>query len=244
MNIAIIPARGGSKRIPRKNVKPFCGKPMIAWPIGAALTTRLFDGIIVSTDDEEIATVAEASGAQAPFRRPAELSNDHTPTLPVIAHAIRWFEEHRGPVRFACCIYATAPFLQARFLCEGLKLLETHADADFAFSVTSYAFTIFRSLRRNADGTVSMFWPENELTRSQDLPEAWHDAGQFYWGRKEAFLNRPGVFSARSYPVILPRRLAQDIDTPEDWEEAERLFGAYQTGVSDRRTAPPIFSSR
>lgn len=224
MNIAIIPARGGSKRIPRKNVREFCGKPMIAWSIDAALASRVFDNVIVSTDDEEIATVVEANGAEAPFRRPSELANDYTPTLPVIAHAIRWFEEHRGPVTFACCIYATAPFLQARFLREGFDLLEARLDAEFTFSVTSYASTIFRSLKLNQDGAVSMFWPEYELTRSQDLPQAWHDAGQFYWGRKEAFLNSPGVFSAHSYPVILPRHLVQDIDTLEDWEAAEQLF--------------------
>jgi len=226
MNIAIIPARGGSKRIPRKNVKAFCGRPMIAWSISAAFATGIFDAVLVSTDDEEIAALAELNGAEAPFRRPAELANDHTPTLPVIDHAIRWFEDHRAPVTFACCIYATAPFLQARFLCEGFNLLESHPDAEFAFGVTSYSFTIFRSLKRNPDGTVSMLWPENELTRSQDLPEVWHDAGQFYWGRKEAFLNRVGVFSARSYPVILPRHLVQDIDTPEDWEVAEQMFKA------------------
>jgi N-acylneuraminate cytidylyltransferase len=226
MNVAVIPARGGSKRIPRKNIKAFCGKPMIAWPIEAALATRAFDNVIVSTDDEEIAAVAEANGAEAPFRRPTELANDYTPTLPVIVHAIRWFEEHRGPVRFACCIYATAPFVQARFLREGFDLLEARADAEFAFSVTSYASTIFRSLKIDPDGAVSMFWPEHELTRSQDLPQAWHDAGQFYWGRKQAFLDHAGIFSARSYPVILPRHLVQDIDTPEDWEVAEHLFEA------------------
>ncbi len=224
--IAIIPARGGSKRIPRKNIKEFCGKPMIAWSIEAARAAGIFDTILISTDDDEIASVAEAYGAEAPFRRPAELANDHTPTLPVIAHALEWFEKNRGPVEFACCIYATAPFLQAQYLRKGLELLQAHADAEFAFSITSYAFPIFRALNRNADGTVGMFWPENELKRSQDLPEAWHDAGQFYWGRMSAFCGRLGVFSARSYPVVLPRHLVQDIDTPEDWEMAEALFAA------------------
>jgi pseudaminic acid cytidylyltransferase len=227
--IAIIPARGGSKRIPRKNVKPFCGKPMIAWSIEAARSARVFDTILVSTDDEEIASVAESYGAEAPFRRPAELANDHTPTLPVIAHAIRWWEEHRSPVEFTCCIYATAPFLQAQYLREGLELMKTHPDAEFAFSITSYAFPILRALKRNADGTVGMFWPENEMKRSQDLSEAWHDAGQFYWGRKQAFCNRLGVFSARSYPVVLPRHQVQDIDTPEDWARAERMFATVRS---------------
>ena len=224
--IAIVPARGGSKRIPRKNVNLFCGKPMIAWSIEAAREAGIFDTILVSTDDEEIASVAEAYGAEAPFRRPAELANDHTPTLPVIAHALKWFEEHRGPVEFGCCIYATAPFLQAQYLREGLELLKAHPDAEFAFSITSYAFPIFRALNRNADGTVGMFWPENEMKRSQDLPEAWHDAGQFYWGRLQAFIGHLGVFSACSYPVVLPRHQVQDIDTPEDWARAERMFAA------------------
>jgi N-acylneuraminate cytidylyltransferase len=224
--IAIIPARGGSKRIPRKNIRLFCGKPMIAWSIEAARTAAIFDAILVSTDDDEIASVAETCGAQAPFRRPAELANDHTPTLPVIAHAIRWWEEHRAPVEFACCIYATAPFLQAQYLCEGLELLKAHRDAEFAFSITSYAFPIFRALARNADGTVGMFWPENEMKRSQDLPEAWHDAGQFYWGTRQAFYNRLGMFSARAYPVVLPRHQVQDIDTPVDWARAELMFAA------------------
>ena len=229
MIVAIIPARGGSKRIPRKNVKPFCGKPMIVWSIEAARAAGVFNTVLVSTDDEEIASVAEANGAQVPFRRPAELANDKTPTMPVIAHALRWLEENCGPVTLACCIYATAPFLRAGYLTQGLSLLRADPGADFVFSITSYAFTIFRSLKRNPDGTVSMFWPEHELTRSQDLPEAWHDAGQFYWGRKESFLNRSGVFSARSYPVVLPRHLVQDIDTPEDWEAAERMFDALRS---------------
>jgi pseudaminic acid cytidylyltransferase len=222
--IAIIPARGGSKRIPRKNIKFFCGKPMIAWSIEAARAAAIFDFILVSTDDDEIASVAETYGAEVPFRRPADLADDQTPTLPVIAHALRWFEEHRGPVEYACCIYATAPFLQSQFLREGLGLLKAHPDAEFAVSITSSAFPIFRALRRNTDGTVGMFWPENEMKRSQDLPEAWHDAGQFYWGRKQAFYDQRGVFSARSYPVVLPRHTVQDIDTPEDWEKAEHMF--------------------
>jgi pseudaminic acid cytidylyltransferase len=222
--IAIIPARGGSKRIPRKNIRPFCGKPMIARSIEAALESGVFDAVVVSTDDDEIASVAESCGAQVPFRRPPELSNDHAATLPVIAHAIRWWEENRQPVDTACCIYATAPFIQAKYLLEGFQILKEKPDAEFAFSVTSYAFPIFRAIKIAGSGQVEMFWPENEMKRSQDLPEAWHDAGQFYWGKKEAFLTHQGVFTARSYPVILPRHLVQDIDTPEDWTRAEQMF--------------------
>jgi N-acylneuraminate cytidylyltransferase len=197
---------------------------MIARSIEAALESGVFDAVVVSTDDEEIAAVAESCGAQVPFRRPPELSHDHAATLPAIAHGIQWWEENRAPVEFACCIYATAPFLRAEFLEEGFRVLKQKTDAEFAFSVTTYAFPIFRSLRIAESGRVEMYWPENEMKRSQDVPEAWHDAGQFYWGRKTAFLNKEGFFSARSYPVILPRKMVQDIDTLEDWEFAEILF--------------------
>lgn len=222
--IAVIPARGGSKRIPRKNIRPFHGKPMIAWSIEAARAAGVFDRIVVSTDDAEIAGVAREWGAETPFVRPAELSGDHAATMPVVAHAIGWCEENSGPLEYCCCVYATAPFLKPEFLRDGLKILLEKPDADFAFSVTSYAFPIFRALRIAENGWVEMFWPENEMKRSQDLPESWHDAGQFYWGRRNAFLGRSGFFSAKSSPVVLPRHLVQDIDTPEDWERAERLF--------------------
>lgn len=222
--LAIIPARGGSKRIPRKNVKDFCGKPMIAWPILAALESKLFDAIVVSTDDDEIAQVAEDYGAVVPFRRPAELSDDHTPTLPVLAHAIRWWEANRSPIELACCIYATAPFLRASDLQRGYEMLRKDAEADFAFSITTYAYPIFRSLKLDKDGRVQMFWPENELVRSQDLPEAWHDAGLFYWGKSTAFQTERGVFGAKSIGVTVPRYITQDIDTLEDWLSAERIY--------------------
>jgi pseudaminic acid cytidylyltransferase len=235
--IAVIPARGGSKRIPRKNVKDFCGKPMIAWSILAALESKLFDEIVVSTDDDEIAQVAEHYGAAVPFRRPADLSDDHTPTIPVIAHAIRWWEANRVPIECACCIYATAPFLRASDLHRGYEMLRKDAEADFAFSITTYAFPIFRSLKIDRNGRVQMFWPENELVRSQDLPEAWHDAGQFYWGRKQAFLDHNGIYSARSLGVSIARERVQDIDSLEDWRHAELMFELI-AGERDASTAP------
>ena len=222
--IAIIPARGGSRRIPRKNVRPFYGKPMIAWSIEAVLAAGVFDAVVVSTDDEEIAAVAKSLGAEVPFVRPPELCDDHTATMPVIAHAIRWWEENRGFLEYCCCVYATAPFLRPEYLRKGLDILWQKPEAEVAFSVTSYAFPVFRALQITDSGRVGMFWPENELKRSQDLPEVWHDAGQFYWGRRDAFLGQKGLFSARSYPVVLPRHLVQDIDTPEDWEKAELMF--------------------
>jgi pseudaminic acid cytidylyltransferase len=224
--IAVIPARGGSKRIPRKNVRPFCGKPMIVWPISAILDTGIFEAVVVSTDDDEIAAVAKSAGAEVPFMRPAELCDDHTATKPVIAHAIRWWEQNRGPLEFCCCAYATAPFLRPEYIRQGFDILQAKPNADFAFSVTSYAFPIFRALEIMENGRVKMCWPENELKRSQDLPDTWHDAGQFYWGRRDTFLGDKGFFSSKSYPVVLPRHLVQDIDTPEDWERAEKMFGA------------------
>lgn len=226
MRVAVIPARGGSKRIPRKNVRPFSGKPMIAWSIAAARESGCFDRIIVSTDDHEIAQTALSHGAEAPFERPSALSDDHTGTLPVIAHAVQWLaaQEDAAPSE-VCCIYATAPFLRAEDLCRGLAILRD-TGADYAFSVTSYAFPIQRAIRITPDRRVEMFQPGHFASRSQDLEEAWHDAGQFYWGRADAWLMQTPLFGHGSTPVILPRHRVQDIDTPEDWERAELMFAA------------------
>jgi pseudaminic acid cytidylyltransferase len=223
MNIAIIPARGGSKRIPRKNIKAFCGQPMIAWSIQAAIVSNCFDKIIVSTDNEEIAEVARTYGAEAPFVRPPELSNDHAGTIPVIAHAIEWIKSSGRNVDKACCIYATAPFVLATDLQHGLELLK-NSKADYAFSVTSFPFPIQRAIRITSENRVQMFQPDNFNTRSQDLEEAWHDAGQFYWGKAEAWLSHKQVFGETAVPVKLPRYRVQDIDTSEDWQRAEYMF--------------------
>ena len=228
MKLAIIPARGGSKRIPRKNIKPFCGKPMIAWSIEAALQSACFDQIIVSTDDAEIAEVASQFGATVPFMRPAELSDDHTGTIPVIRHAIEWFNAQGKTVEQACCLYATAPFVSAEDIRRGLDVLQG-SDCDYAFSVTSYAFPIQRAIRITEQGRVEMFNPEHFNTRSQDLEEAFHDAGQFYWGRAAAWREGRMIFSSSSMPVILPRHRVQDIDTAEDWVRAEWMFKAMQS---------------
>jgi len=225
MRLAVIPARGGSKRIPRKNIKPFHGRPMIAWSIEAARGSGCFDRIIVSTDDAEIAAVAIAHGAEVPFMRPAALSDDHTGTIPVIAHAIEWQQTHGEAPKEVCCVYATAPFVRAEDLVRGYRVLND-TGCDYAFSVTSYAFPIQRAIRITAAGRVEMFHPEHFKTRSQDLEEAYHDAGQFYWGRSEAWLGGRPIFSQAAAPVILPRHRVQDIDTPEDWERAEWLFKA------------------
>ena len=227
MKLAVIPARGGSKRIPRKNIKPFCGKPMIAWSIEAALASGCFDEIIVSTDDTEIAEVACAHGAEVPFMRPPELSDDHTGTTPVIAHAVDWANHNTGTVDYACCIYATAPFVLAADLRRGFELLKQQG-AEYAFSVTSYPFPIQRAVKITDKQRIEMFAPEHFQTRSQDLEEAFHDAGQFYWGTANAWLQGKPLYSEHATPVKLPRHRVQDIDTPEDWERAEWLFKAMQ----------------
>jgi len=227
MKLAVIPARGGSKRIPRKNVKPFCGKPMIAWSIEAALQSACFDQVIVSTDDDEIAEVARQYGALVPFMRPAELSDDHIGTIPVIRHAIEWLQAQGQTPMQVCCLYATAPFVCVDDLRRGLVVL-TDTGSDYAFSVTSYAFPIQRAIRITDAGRVEMLNPEYFNTRSQDLEEAWHDAGQFYWGRAEAWLTGKPIFSNEAVPVKLPRHRVQDIDTPEDWIRAEWMFKALQ----------------
>lgn len=223
MRLAIIPARGGSKRIPRKNIKPFGGKPMIAWSIAAAQKSGCFDRIIVSTDDSEIAQVAQALGADVPFMRPPELSDDHAGTIPVIAHAIAWQNANGQAVSQACCIYATAPFVRPQDLKLGLNVLQT-SGAQYAFSVTSYAFPIQRAIRITPEQRVAMFQPEHFGTRSQDLEEAWHDAGQFYWGEASAWLSAKPLFSQDAAAVPLPRHRVQDIDTSEDWLLAELKY--------------------
>lgn len=232
MRVAIIPARGGSKRIPRKNIKMFCGKPMIAWSIEVALQSGCFDQVVVSTDDEEIASVARQHGARVPFMRPRELADDYTGTIPVIRHAIEQLEAQRLEVKQACCIYATAPFLRSEDLRSGLRLLEENS-CSYAFSVTSYGFPIQRAVRITSDGRVEMFSPEHFNTRSQDLEEAYHDAGQFYWGTATAWLSGAVIFTPESSPVLLPRHRVQDIDTPDDWARAEWMFKAMIAEAGD-----------
>ena len=230
MRLAVIPARGGSKRIPRKNIRPFCGRPMITWSIEAALRSGCFDQVVVSTDDAEIAALAKAEGASVPFMRPPELSDDHTATIPVVAHAVQWHVDAGLAPSQVCCLYATAPFVQPEDLQRGLALLQSGA-ARYAFSVTSYAFPIQRAIRITPAGRVAMFDPSQFNTRSQDLEEAFHDAGQFYWGQASAWLQGERIFSPDAVPVLLPRHHVQDIDTPEDWTRAEWLWRAMQAGA-------------
>lgn len=225
MKVAIIPARGGSKRIPEKNIKLFHGKPMISYSIEAALASGCFDKVIVSTDDAEIANVAKDYGAQVPFLRPENISDDYATTMDVMEHAIRWCLDEGWAVDAVCCLYATAPFVLPEDLQRGYTLL-LEDGVQFAFSATTFPFPIQRAIKLDEEGAVSMFSPENELVRSQDLEEAYHDAGQFYWGQTSAFLDKLSIFSSHSRAVLLPRNRVQDIDTPEDWELAESLFSA------------------
>jgi len=223
--VAIIPARGGSKRIPNKNIKEFCGKPIIAWSIEAALKSQCFDSLLVSTDNSQIAEVAVQYGASVPFLRPERLADDHTPTQPVIEHAIKWINEHNNPVDYACCIYPTAPFLSADDLQKGWETIRS-GYYNYAFSITSYAFPIQRAIKIPKTGGVAMFYPEHMTSRSQDLEQAWHDAGQFYWGTAHSWLKNEPIFDKFSAPIKVDRHKVQDIDTLEDWIHAEWLFKA------------------
>lgn len=231
MRLAVIPARGGSKRIPRKNIKHFCGKPMLAWSIEAALKSQCFDRVMVSTDDAEIADVGRQYGAEIPFMRPPELADDKAGTIPVVRHAIEWHQAVGFQPAEVCCIYATAPFILPEDLQRGLQLLASR-QAQYSFAVTSYPFPIQRAIRITTAGGVEMFQPEHFNTRSQDLEEAWHDAGQFCWGRSAAWVEGQMVFAPTSVPVPLPRHRVQDIDTQEDWIRAEWMFRALQKSES------------
>lgn len=227
MNLAIIPARGGSKRIPQKNIKLFAGKPLIAYSIEAAQKSAVFDRIWVSTDCEDVAKVARQYGAEVPFIRPQTLSDDFVGTGPVTQHAINYFAQQQGRLPdFCCCIYATAPFLQFAFLRQALQQLQGDSSKSFAFSCTTFAFPVQRALKLQGSGLAPMY-PEYISHRSQDLPEAYHDAGQFYWGSSDGFLSNKAMFSEHAIPIILPRHLVQDIDTPEDWQRAELMYQAY-----------------
>ena len=224
MNIAVIPARGGSKRIPRKNIKEFCGKPMIAYAIIAAKESGLFDRIIVSTDDEEIAQIAKKWGAETPFVRPVELANDHTATAPVIAHAIEACQAQGWQFDNVCCIYPSVPFIQIKDIIEAFGRL-AESKADYCFPVTDYPSAIQRALKLLSDGKIQPFYPEFQLTRTQDLAPAYYDAGQFYWGKSDTWLTNPRIHSsALGYPI--PNWRVVDIDTPEDWIRAELIYRA------------------
>jgi len=219
MNVAIIPARGGSKRIPRKNIKDFCGKPMISHVIKVAKASNMFDHVIVSTDDNEIANIATYFGAEVPFIRPSELSGDHIATAPVIAHAINECSIFNWEIKNVCCIYPCAPFIQSEDLKEALNYMESN-QADFCFPITPFPSAIQRGFKRLKNGKIQHFFQEFELTRTQDLDSAYYDAGQFYWGKTEAWKKNINILS-NGLGYEIPNWRVVDIDNDDDWKRAE-----------------------
>jgi len=225
--ICIIPARGGSKRIPKKNIKDFFGKPLIAYSIETALSPNLFDKVVVSTDDKNIANIAIKYGATV-LDRPKELADDYTGTQEVIDHALLVYSGYR----FVCTLYATAPLLQKEYLIEGFEKLK-NSNAINSFSATSMPFPIQRTFKLDDNGRCEMFTPEHYKSRSQDLEEAYQDAGQFYWTRLDKSSDEI-MFGKDSIPIILPRHLVQDIDTLEDWERAEFMYQTLNQNQFDK----------
>jgi len=224
MNIAVIPARGGSKRIPQKNIREFAGKPMIGYAITSAQQSGMFEHVIVSTDDQQIAEMAEDWGAEIPFMRPSELANDYTATVPVIAHAITQCKAQGWYANYVCCIYPAVPFLQTNDVLQAFQQLQQN-DADFCFPVTEYPSAVQRALRCDQQGKLSPFYPEYEMTRTQDLEPAYYDAGQFYWGKADAWLQNPNIHS-QGLGYVIPNWRVVDIDTPDDWKRAELMYKA------------------
>lgn len=228
MNIAIIPARGGSKRIPRKNIKDFCGQPMLAYPIRAALQSGVVDKVVVSTDDHEIADIARQYGAEVPFMRDSQLADDHTGTTAVIRDALQQLQQMTWNIENCACLYATTPLLNANLIKTLFdQLIATNAD--YVFTAARFSFPIQRALVKMETGGVAPFDPTSIGKRSQDLTPTYHDAGQLYWAKASTWLNpQKGVFGANSQLYELPSHLVQDIDTPEDWRRAELLYQLLQ----------------
>ena len=222
MKLAMITARGGSKRIPGKNYKEFCGKPILLYSIEAALESGVFDEVMVSTDDDHIAGIAEAAGAKVPFRRSAKTSDDYATTDEVIAEVLETYEERGIHYDSFCCIYPTAPFLNAERLQEAMKLLEEH---ESVLPVVGFSYPPQRGFIVGAETKTVLRWmPQFEHTRSQDLEKIYHDAGQFYACRTDAFFRGRTTDVEDMVPLVLQEKEVQDIDTPEDWGMAEIKF--------------------
>ena len=226
--IAIIPARGGSKRIPNKNIRLFCGQPIISYSITAALETGVFDEVIVSTDDEQIASVSREYGASVFGLRPLEISDDKTGVLAVLAYELSRLAKEGKTPNNTCLIYATAPLVRIQDIVASYEIFK-NSQKDFVFAAAEFTAPIFRAFTIRNDGTAKMLQPENYHVNSQDLPTAYHDAGQFCWGRSQAIME-PGsvVFSECAIPFVLPANRVADIDTIDDWNRAEWLYQAHQ----------------
>jgi len=237
MKVAIIPAREGSKRIPRKNIKLFAGRPIIEYSIKAGIGTGLFDKVIVSTDSKQIGNVARRYGAEVPFIRPSGISDDHTMLPPVLKHALDWLNENAAPVECFCCILPTAPFIRPEYIRQGYEKL-IHEKVSAVISVTTFPFPIFRAFKISEGKRLEMLWPEHEFTRSNDLEEVYHDAGQFYWLDTAKFCEQQRIFAPDASPILLPRYMVQDIDTPEDWQTAEHMYLAMNRHKPGRGKLP------
>ena len=222
--LIIIPARGGSKRIPHKNIKEICGQPMIYWPLMELSKKFSSNQILISTDSLDVITCVEKKGIKVPFIRPDSLSDDFTGTTPVATHALAWFEQNVAIVNYVLIIYPTAVFLDINDISSAFSLLKQDAECSLVMSATNFSFPIQRAVFQNNKGYAEMFEPENALIRSQDLPEAMHDAGQFYWAKASSWAARKSIFEGKVAGILLPRSRVQDIDTPEDWELAEVMF--------------------
>ena len=222
MKIAIIPARGGSKRIPRKNIRPFLGKPIISYSIKAAIDSKLFDVVMVSTDDEEIAKIAKQYGAEIPFYRSTENSNDFAGTTDVLIEVINEYKKKSHLIDYACCIYPCAPFVTATILKEAFDKLQK-VKLDSVFPVVKFSNPIQRSFKIQSD-KIEMFYPEYLNTRSQDLEPAYSDAGQFYFFNVSSLLNQKKILTANSSGIIINEMSAQDIDNENDWQLAELKY--------------------
>ena len=229
--IAIIPARGGSKRIPRKNIKEFCGKPILAYSIEAALKSQLFDEVMVSTDDAEIADIAKQYGASVPFLRSAETANDFAILKDVLNEVLSEYKELGKEFDEICCILPTAPLVETADIIKSHEILEREKCISVV-PVVKYSYTIFRSLKIE-NGRLDMNWPENFPKRSQDLPDAYHDAGLFYWYSKKYFEERIAGFGENACPYILNEEKVQDIDTPDDWKIAEMKYKMLKSSKND-----------
>jgi pseudaminic acid cytidylyltransferase len=223
MKIAVIPARGGSKRIARKNIADFRGKPIISYSIEAAQKAKIFDKIIVSTDDQEIAAIATKYGAEVPFIRPSGLADDFTPLIDVLIHAVTFFSQQNLQVEYVCNLFATAPFLVAEDIKSGFNILKEREDFDYCLSLTSFPSAIQRSLKLVGNGGVEMNDLGQFTKRTQDLKEFYHDAAQFFWAKVKPLMNKNSVFTGNTLPHLIPNFRVQDIDTQDDWRRAEFL---------------------
>ena len=223
MIVCIIPARGGSKRIKKKNIKLFNQKPIISYSIKKAFQSNCFDRIICSTDSKAIASIAKEYRAETPFLRPLKISDDKTPITSVVAHAIDYLKKKGDKIDIVCCIFPTAPLMKVKDIQQSFKTIKKNK-IDYCFSATKYSFPIQRSIKIRKDKKCEMFYPEMFYKRSQDLQEAYHDAGQFYWGKADTWLNHKLIFSTKSFPYVIPNFRVQDIDTHEDWKNLELKY--------------------